>query len=310
VLHPETPDLDNDGVIDSILVSKESYNGDEWTGSVSLPSGYSGKTLKINISLAIDQRSNQMVPESIYKTPETVITLNGGTSISEDGNAFLMVPQSAISSDASITINNYSANLDLGDSTFQLSNLYNIQPNNLTLEKPAIIRIGINDSLISGLDSIPFIAQLGEDDQLLSMGGSKVTINQESFLQVQVNELGVFGVFSGKNDAQIDSLSNELVCQPRVFSPAGTIFEFNKTNILYSLNQNENQNKIKARIFNLSGRLKRVIEPEFSNNISGNQVIVWDGKDSDGKVVKSGLYIVTLEKEKTVLKTTVGVLNR
>ena len=310
VLHPETPDLDNDGVIDTILVYKESYNGDEWTGSVSLPSGYFGKTLKINISLAIDQRSNQMVPETIYKTPETVITLNGGTSISEDGNAFLMVPQSAISSDASITINNFSANLDLGDSTFQLSNLYNIQPNNLILEKPAVIRIGISDSLISGLDSIPFIAQVSENGQLLSLGGSKVTINQESFLQVQVNELGVFGVFSGKINARIDSLSNELVCQPRIFSPAGTIFEFNKTNILYSLNQDESQNRIKARIFNLSGRLKRVIEPDVFNNISGNQVIVWDGKDSDGKVVKSGLYIVTLEKEKAVLKTTVGVLNR
>jgi hypothetical protein len=37
---------------------------------------------------------------------------------------------------------------------------------------------------------------------------------------------------------------------------------------------------------------------------------VWDGKDFDGKVVKSGLYIVTLEKESTILKTTVGVLNR
>ena len=66
VLHPENPDLDNDGVIDSILVSR-SYNGDEWTGSVSLPSEFYGKTLKINISLAIDQRSNQMVPNLFIK---------------------------------------------------------------------------------------------------------------------------------------------------------------------------------------------------------------------------------------------------
>jgi flagellar hook assembly protein FlgD len=76
------------------------------------------------------------------------------------------------------------------------------------------------------------------------------------------------------------------------------------------LNLDEKQNNITARIFNLSGRLKRVIQPEVSNNISGNQVLVWDGKDFDGKVVKSGLYIVTLEKESTILKTTVGVLNR
>ena len=63
------------------------------------------------------------------------------------------------------------------------------------------------------------------------LGALKVTINEESFLQVQVNELGVYGVFSGKASTRMDSLSNELVCQPRIFSPAGTVFEFNKTNI-------------------------------------------------------------------------------
>ncbi|CAI8171802.1 MAG: Uncharacterised protein [Methanobacteriota archaeon] len=36
----------------------------------------------------------------------------------------------------------------------------------------------------------------------------------------------------------------------------------------------------------------------------------WDGKDSNGEIVPSGLYIVTLEKEDTILRTTVGVLNR
>ena len=84
-----------------------------------------------------------------------------------------MVPQSAIASDASITINNYDFNLNLGDSTYQLSNLYNIQPKNLILEKPAIIRIGISDSFTSEIDSIPFIAQVDENEDLLSIGGSK-----------------------------------------------------------------------------------------------------------------------------------------
>jgi hypothetical protein len=310
VTHPETPDLDEDGVTDSIVVTKESYNGDEWTGSVSLPTGYNGKTLNINVSSAVDERGNQMIPESIYKTPETVISLSGGTSISEDGNAFLMVPQSAIKTDAEITINNIETSLDLGDSTYQLSNLYNIKPNNLELEKPVVIRIVLGDSLITGLDSIPFIARVEDSGELLSIGGSKVTINNQSFLQVQTDKLGTYGIFAGKINTKIDSLSNDLVCQPRIFSPAGSIFEFNKTNILYTVNPDENQNNITARIFNLSGRLKRVIEPEVSNNISGNQVLAWDGRDFDGKVVKSGLYIVTLEKESTILKTTVGVLNR
>ena len=64
-----------------------------------------------------------------------------------------------------------------------------------------------------------------------------------------------------------------------------------------------------ARIFNLAGRLKRTIKPEIAGQ-SGHQVMNWDGKDSKGNVVPSGLYIVTLEKSDIILRTTVGVLNR
>jgi len=39
-------------------------------------------------------------------------------------------------------------------------------------------------------------------------------------------------------------------------------------------------------------------------------VMNWDGTDSNGNIVPSGLYIVTLEKEDGILRTTVGVLNR
>ena len=99
-----------------------------------------------------------------------------------------------------------------------------------------------------------------------------------------------------------------IVCQPRIFSPggSGSVFEFTETNIIYSLERSE---EVTARIFNLSGRLKRTIKPEFISK-GGHQVMNWDGKDSNGDIVPSGLYIVTLEKEDTILRTTVGVLNR
>ena len=309
VTHPENPDLNNNGIIDSLFVTKESYNGQEWTGSLSLPITFNGKALNINVSKAQDQRENLMLSESIYKTPETVISLKGGTSISEDGNAFLMVPQGAIISDASISINNLQSNISFGDSTYQLSSLYNLKPISLTLEKPAIMRIALNDTLLDSLELLPFIARITEEESIISIGGSKVTINQETFLQVQLNELGIYGIFASNNVATLDSIESSLICQPRIFSPSGSVFEFNKTNILFDLQENENQ-KVTARIFNLSGRLKRIIQPE-SNNSIGSQVLVWDGKDHNGDVVKSGLYIVTLEKnESTILKTTVGVLNR
>ena len=98
------------------------------------------------------------------------------------------------------------------------------------------------------------------------------------------------------------------MCQPRIFSPggSGSIFEFTETNIIYALEEEED---VTARIFNLSGRLKRVIKPEFASQ-AGNQIMNWDGRDTNGNIVPSGLYIVTLEKKDTVLRTTVGVINR
>ena len=96
------------------------------------------------------------------------------------------------------------------------------------------------------------------------------------------------------------------MCQPRIFSPAGSVFEFPHTNILFDLSSSDN---VTARIFNLSGKIKRTIKPEQSLS-PGSNVIVWDGKDFDGSIVPSGLYIVTLESSDTILRTTVGVLNR
>ena len=73
---------------------------------------------------------------------------------------------------------------------------------------------------------------------------------------------------------------------------------------MYSLEYEED---VTARIFNLSGRLKRVLKPEHTQQI-GNQMLNWDGKDENGKIVPSGLYIITLEKEDIVLRTTVEFL--
>jgi len=139
------------------------------------------------------------------------------------------------------------------------------------------------------------------------MGGSRITINDNPYMQVQIGSMGTFGVFTSLDSLGSDSIDVEkVVCQPRIFSPAGSIFEFTQTNILYDLNE---PGDVTARIFNLSGRLKRTIKPEIAGQ-SGHQVMNWDGKDSNGKVVPSGLYIVALEKSDIILRTTVGVLNR
>ena len=338
VMHPDDPDIDGDEIPDTLIVEKQSFNGDEWTGVLILPEEYAGKAIQVQVSGAQDDRQNKMAITSIYKTPETIISLLGGTSISKDGQVSVLLPQGAVEKDVSLTIIGQDISPDSSSisATFLMTDLYDISPLDLSLNKPGILRISFQDSAcfmikdaykyydrtvddnyecetqggiwiaISDTGVTPFIGRISSGE-IISMGGSRITINDNPYMQVQIGSMGTFGVFTSLDSLGSDSIDvDTLVCQPRIFSPAGSIFEFTQTNILYDLNE---PGEVTARIFNLAGRLKRTIKPEFAGQ-SGHQVMNWDGKDSKGKVVPSGLYIVTLEKSDTILRTTVGVLNR
>ena len=353
VTHPYYPDLGEEGTEDdSLKVEKQSFNGDEWTGVLILPSDYSGKAIQIHVYGAQDDRKNRMSPASVFKTPESIISQYGGTAISEDGKVSILLPQNAVTGDVSISITGqnippdsssfiYEVNRGI---TYLISDLYDVKPFEQSLNKPGILRIGFPDSTcliteplnqyfnttckdesacaelngewIAMPDSgmTPFIGMIDTSITgllpVLKMGGSQISINGDPFVQVQIDTFGTYGAFVTMDTTLMsDSLDVEtIVCQPRIFSPggSGSVFEFTETNIIYSLERSE---EVTARIFNLSGRLKRTIKPEFISE-PGHQVMNWDGKDSNGDIVPSGLYIVTLEKEDTILRTTVGVLNR
>ena len=228
--------------------------------------------------------------------------------------------------------------------TYLISDLYDIKPFEQSLDKPGILRIGFPDSTCLITESLnqyfnlnceneiacadlngewiampdsgmtPFIGMVDTSITgllpVLKMGGSQISVSGNSYMQVQIDTFGTYGAFVTMDTTLMaDSIDVEtIVCQPRIFSPggSGSVFEFTETNIIYSLDRSE---EVTARIFNLSGRLKKIIRPGFSSQ-PGHQVMNWDGTDSNGDIVPSGLYIVTLEKEDGILRTTVGVLNR
>ena len=353
VTHPYYPDLGEEGTADdSLIVEKQSFNGDEWTGVLILPNDYSGKAIQIHVYGAQDDRKNKMSPASIFKTPESIISQFGGTAISENGQVSILLPQNAVSGDISISITGQNVPPDSSSYiyevnrgiTYLISDLYDVKPFEQSLLKPGILRIGFPDNTclvteplnqyfnlkcnnelacaelggewIAMPDSgmTPFIGMVDTSITgllpVLKMGGSQISVGGNPYMQVQIDTFGTYGAFVTMDTTLMsDSIDIEtIVCQPRIFSPGGpgSVFEFTETNILYSLERSE---EVTARIFNLSGRLKRIIEPEFSSE-PGHQIMSWDGKDSNGKTVPSGLYIVTLEKEDGILRTTVGVLNR
>ena len=148
-IHPDMTDIDGDNLNDTLIVQKQSYSATVWTGLLSLPANYVGKAIKLNISNAKDMRGNVMANTTFFKTPEKIISQNGGSVISSDGNVSILFPQNAVTEDVSISINSLTEILSLD--TNSLSNFYNISPSNIDLKKPTILRIAIpNNYSIEG----------------------------------------------------------------------------------------------------------------------------------------------------------------
>ena len=307
-MHPDMDDIDGDQLNDTLIVVKQSYSATVWTGLLSLPNDYVGKSIKLHISNAKDMRGNIMEHAIFFKTPQKIISQAGGSVISSDGNISILFPQNAVNEDVSISINSLSeiASID----TNLISNFYKISPSDLELKKPTIVRIAVPNNYASTnqLNQNLYIGQLDTSSgEKTPIGGSIISVNGTPYLQSQLSQLGVFAAFKSDSTISVDSLNTDkVICQPRIFSPAGSVFEFPHTNILFDLSSSDN---VTARIFNVSGKIKRTIKPDQKLG-PGSNVIVWDGKDFDGSVVPSGLYIVTLESSESILRTTVGVLNR
>ena len=291
--HPDMDDIDGDSVSDTLLAVKQSYSADVWTGLLTLPETYVGKAIKIHVSNATDMRGNTMESASFFKTPEKIISQAGGTVISSDGNVSVLFPQNAVSEDISVSISLLSTSDTLDSNA--ISNYYTITPSETQLNKPTILRIAVPsqyaDLTVNNYN--PYIGRINVSTGTISpLGGSIISVNNIPYIQAQLSSLGVYGAFKSDSTINVDSLDIEkIICQPRIFSPAGSVFEFPHTNILFDLTESDN---VTARIFNLSGKIKRTLKPEQKLG-PGNNIIVWDGKDADGSVVPSGLYIVPLE---------------
>ena len=82
---------------------------------------------------------------------------------------------------------------------------------------------------------------------------------------------------------------DSLTCQPRVFAPKGNAFSTHTT-ISFTLDQPA---QVTIKVYNVAGQLVEWMAQQQAFG-SEKQAIPWDGRDSDGEVVATGLYIVTV----------------
>jgi len=121
-------------------------------------------------------------------------------------------------------------------------------------------------------------------------------------IQLPITQTGFYAVFTNLS-ATVTASSSKIRFTPRVFSPSGT-FADREVGISFSLPRPA---PVTIRVFSRSGVLVRELAANATLS-AGDNMVRWDGKDSSGRVVLDGVYLVTVQALGTTLKQTLAVV--
>lgn len=110
-------------------------------------------------------------------------------------------------------------------------------------------------------------------------------------LATHIEQLGRYSVRHEVNASSnfIYDKEEETRVTPRLFSPlAGGHGQ--QTALSFPLHESAH---VRISVFNLAGRLMKVVKDEFM--LAGRQAVTWDGRDREGRICPSGLYLMVLE---------------
>jgi len=190
------------------------------------------------------------------------------------------------------------------DPVIKTSMAYQIGPENLAIYKPVTLIFNYRDSEINYLNEQKLsIAHYVSQSKYELLGGYVDT--KENIIRTTIQKLGAYLLVEDNKERNGQQLISELNCQPRIFSPRGLGFA-EKTTISFKLTVDS---KISIKIYNMAGRLVNVIMEKEILKANYNP-IPWDGRDYNGNICPSDLYIVTVQSEQEVKTQTVMILDR
>ena len=239
-----------------------------------------------------------------FRTAKVVAKWPGGTLKNEAGTVTLFVPPNALEADEEIALREVSeaelAPLPEGYSVVEAG--IRFEPV-LALGKPATLRILCEKE---GSEALAVFRRDDSDADWERLGGTVDLLKQEGTITTVVRRLGTFAVFAGTAPSGVGGVSS-MDCQPRVFSPKGGGLLKSETDISFELGA---ESEVTIEVYDETGRLTRVLT-EDERMGPGRNAKAWDGKDEDGDVVHSGLYVVLIRVgEKVRAKKTVVVWNK
>jgi len=131
--------------------------------------------------------------------------------------------------------------------------------------------------------------------------GFSTPVMDYQVLNLQTGEYETKSIFSGRQDYSIlrfgdeDEPENEILLTPQLHGNYPNPFN-PTTTISFSL---PDEQEIDITIYNIKGqKVKRLINGQLT---AGNHTMIWDGKDTNGKSVSTGIYFYKLKTGNDVL---------
>jgi hypothetical protein len=205
----------------------------------------------------------------------------GATVYSAAGDASIAIPPFAFEGETVITVEREAADGAGGYG-------YRLGPEELKLRKRSALRLNVPPD---AEDPTQWSIHRHDGSQWVQLGGTLESGGSDYSVSVAVDALGLYALRAPTPPPTSSTVISALSAEPRHLQPrTGTVQEMS---ISFVLGRSA---PVTARVYNRAGRARRVLV-DGRDMGAGEQVLYWDGRDENGDVVASALYILCVEAE-------------
>ena len=230
--------------------------------------------------------------------PHLADAATGGTVSNRDGSVELYFAPNGLSggtgeiiiAPVDVPLGKPVAALAQGEALTMIGRAFRIEAaGTVTLRKPATLTLRHGEGDLGGRDPMRLGIFSYSGSDWVRVGGTPDASSRS--VTTTVNELGIFALFEDLGTPMGSVAVSEVDCQPRAFDPVG-VSRRSQTDISFELTVPAD---VTIRVYNASGRLERLLADDVSMSPGRNtSPSPWDGRDEDGDIVPSGLYIVVV----------------
>jgi ligand-binding sensor domain-containing protein len=242
-------------------------------------------------------------PWADVTSPARVSALSGGDVYTTLAEVHLYFPPRAFAQDATVSVTEAAPppSAALPATARAITPGYDIAWSASELHKAATLEFLLPDSLLAGAGGVPVIWAGHGGEGWSQVGGTYDPVAGR--IAAAIEGAARYAVVMDTPPAGGEGGIGGLAFTPRVFSPTGD-FAARSVAISFTLARSGTTS---VAVFNRAGRRVRQLASGLQLNAGAN-LVRWDGRDDDGRVVEDGLYLVGVEALGQMVKRPVAVV--